>query len=693
MVLRTLTGTSLFALVLTGAVAAPLYPPADGTLPPPSIFAVRATPPTSNGDVTGSLGGTGLASAGQQTVLLRSAISAYDGGDLTQGDTLARSLTDPAAKAAAEWIAIRTAARQVGYRRISSFLSAYPNWPAAATVRRRAEEALYNDDVDDAIVRGFFAGQKPLTDEGKVALAAALLHAGDQKGASALIRDAYRNDGLSGTLEGDILKDYSKFLSKADLKFRADRLIYAGNYTDGLRAATRAGGDALAVAKAQIAVAKGARNADALLAAAAGAGNDPAYLFARISRLRKNDKIKEAAALLAKAPREAASLVAPDEWWVERRLVARDLLDKGEFRAAYIVVSGYTADSDQAKMEADFHCGWIALRFLGDAKTAARHFAALSAEAERPISLSRGAYWQGRAAEALGDSAAARKFYEQAGRYSTTYYGQIARARTGARGLDLRALPQPGSAERVTFNSLLATRAIAQLYAVGRRDFARILVSDMANRLDDSDQLALLGDLALRNSDAKAALSVGKSATQRGMPLEMIAFPTNGIPSFTAVGDVERAVVFGIARQESEFGHDVVSGAGARGLMQVMPATAKATAKAAGLAFDPKRLTSDPAYNAQIGQAHLGELIDKYNGSYIMTFAAYNAGGSRVAEWVKTYGDPRDPKIDPIDWVERIPFTETRNYVQRVMENVQVYRTRLGGKTAQLIDADLKRGR
>jgi soluble lytic murein transglycosylase len=255
----------------------------------------------------------------------------------------------------------------------------------------------------------------------------------------------------------------------------------------------------------------------------------------------------------------------------------------------------------------------------------------------------------------------------------------------------LRPLPAASAGTRTTFNGLLATRAIDMLYDLGEADFARILVADMANRLQDADQLAMLGSLVVAKKDAKAALSVGKSATQRGLPLEAIAFPTAGIPAYQPVTDVERAVVYGIARQESEFRHDAVSQAGARGLMQVMPATAKATAKAAGLPFDPKRLSTDAAYNAQIGSAHLGELIGKFGGSYIMTFAAYNAGTSRVSDWISTYGDPRNPKVDPIDWVERIPYSETRNYVQRVMENVQVYRARLG-KDGLMIESDLRRG-
>jgi soluble lytic murein transglycosylase len=732
--LRTLTGTSLFALVLSSAIAAPISRPATLAPPPPPVGMARsavgtaelpvgtaelpvgtaelpvgtaelpvlAPPPVvqvkeaalamADIDVTGSLGTPSRRVANAELATLNGVINAYQNADLSGGDLAGRALADPAARALAEWVAIRTAPRSVGYGRIVRFLETYPNWPSNPALRRLAEEALYLDGVETSTVRAFFAGRKPLTDEGKVALARARLESGDRAGASALIRDAYRNDPLASALETTIVKSYGSLLSRADHKFRADRLVYDGDHNDALRAAARAGADVVAVAKARIAFEKKARNAAALLASVpASSANDPAFLFAKVKHLRRSEKIAEAAAILARAPRDATALVRPDEWWTERRLVARELLDRGDAKTAYNLAAGFTAETDTTAMEAEFHAGWIALRFLGDGKLAARHFANLRARAERPISVARGAYWQGRAAEMLGDRAGAERRYQEAASHSTTYYGQIARARLGLPGVALRKLPAPASGVKATFNGLLATRAIEMLYALNEKDLARGLVIDMANSLQDSEKLALLGDLAMREKDTRAALSVGKSATQRGFPLESIAFPTAGIPSFRALSDVEKAVVFGIARQESEFRHDAVSGAGARGIMQVMPATAKATARQAGLPYDAKRLTTDPAYNAQIGSAHLGELIGNFRGSYIMTFAAYNAGSSRVADWVQTYGDPRDPAVDPIDWVERIPFTETRNYVQRVMENVQVYRARLG-QNALLIETDLRRG-
>jgi soluble lytic murein transglycosylase len=203
----------------------------------------------------------------------------------------------------------------------------------------------------------------------------------------------------------------------------------------------------------------------------------------------------------------------------------------------------------------------------------------------------------------------------------------------------------------------------------------------------------MLAEVASRHQDARGMLLVGKLALARGYPLEQAAFPTVGVPNYEPVGPaVEPAIVYSIVRQESWFNPRTVSSANALGLMQVTPPAGRYVAKKFNVTFDQKRLLTDMSYNVQMGAAELGDVIKDYRGSYILAFAAYNAGRGRVKEWVGRYGDPRDPKVDPIDWVERIPFAETRNYVQRVMENVQVYRVRFGGGSNLLIEADLRRG-
>jgi len=416
---------------------------------------------------------------------------------------------------------------------------------------------------------------------------------------------------------------------------------------------------------------------------------DTGFIFSRIQWLRRSDKADEAGRLAAAAPRDPAVLGDLDQWWVERRTVARKLIDMGDAKLAYEVAAGSAPPvNENYRAEQQFTSGWIALRFLHDPNTALGHFAKIADGVVNPITLARSFYWQGRAAEAAGRQDA-RAFYETAARYPTAYYGQLARARLGLDEVTLR--PRPAAPPEL--RSLEIARAFDILYAVDQRDLVAAMAADLGDKATDVAALATLADIAARHNDARATLLIGKSALGHGLPLEHYAFPDFGVPEFHPIGPaVERCVVYSIARQESAFNARVVSSANAIGLMQVTPAAAKDTARKFNVTFDQRRLMDDIVYNAQLGAAELGGDIADFRGSYILAIAAYNAGRHRVKEWIEQYGDPRERKVDPIDWIERIPFPETRNYVQRVLENLQVYRVRLENNPRLLIEADLHRG-
>ena len=289
------------------------------------------------------------------------------------------------------------------------------------------------------------------------------------------------------------------------------------------------------------------------------------------------------------------------------------------------------------------------------------------------------------------DRDAANTHFERAAAYPATFYGQLAMARLGRTLIALSQPPRPDSAVRQRFAGRELVQVIQHLTAAGEDDRAGLFYRHLADTLADPAEIALLAAMAEDAGKHQIALQIGVFATARGLPVGALAFPTAAIPASAKTSGVEKPVVYAIARQESAFNPQAVSQAGARGLLQLMPATAKETAKAIGVSYSRDRLTSDAGYNATLGAAHLGGLVNDFGGSYVMTFAAYNAGASRVTEWVKLHGDPRDPKVDVVNWIELIPFTETRNYVQRIMENLQVYRARL--QSAPLvIEADLKRG-
>lgn len=602
-----------------------------------------------------------------------------------------QSIGDPVARKLAEWIILRSDDNGAPVERYRAFFAANPSWPSQTFLRRRAEASLWDDHRDDATVLSYFSDEKPLSAKGKLSLARALIARGDRAEAERNVRDAWRTDTMSGDVESAALDLFGPFITPGDHKARMDMLLYGSDSDAALRAAKRLGAGQMALAKARIAVSKKASNARALLdAVPAELHNDPGYMFSRIQLFRRDERFAEAAQLMLAAPRDPGRLYNLDEWWVERRLLSRKMLDVGEHRSAYLIARDAALPArDIYKTEQEFTAGWIALRFLKDPATAAQHFARIGVGSVNPTALARAGYWQGRAAEASGRSSDARQAYAAAAEQSTSYYGQLARAKLGLPQIELNGAP---SARGRGIERLEIVRAVGLLYALDEREIALPIFGDVGEN-GDPDAVLGLGELASRNGDARNMLLVGKAALNRGLPFDFYAYPTNGIPPFKSIGpDVEQSIVYAIARQESAFNPSVVSPANAYGLMQVTPDAGRYVTKKYGATFDLNRLKTDPVYNATLGAAELGGLIDDYRGSYIMTFAAYNAGRGSVRKWVERYGDPRDPKVDAVDWVEQIPFSETRNYVQRIMENLQVYRARFGGGSRLQIEADLHRG-
>jgi soluble lytic murein transglycosylase len=606
------------------------------------------------------------------------AVAFYKAGDLLHGDIAAATAKDKSVKAALEWIALRTFPREAGFERIQAFMQAHPVWPALDWLKKRSEEALYGDRKSNALIKTFFSGSDPETPAGRLAFARVLTDDGRTSEAAALVRAVWRNADLNPQFEAKVRADFGGYLDRADHKFRADRLLYKGETASAFRAAALAGSDVLALAKARAAAMAEAASDKLLNKVPVPLRKDPGFLFAQIHKLRHAEKIRAAADIMLSSPRDSSALIDGDAWWIERRLLARKLLDQNDAATAYKLCAEHSAMSHEAQLEAEFHAGWIALRFLNDPARAGEHFDTLAKLAETPMSRARAAYWQGRTAEAssANDSQArARAFYEQAAIHQTTYYGQVARGKLGLTTLPIRTIAN----EAIGDDRDEAIKVIELLYAAGEKDVAASLVIEAARHLADEAQVAALASLVAKQRDAHLSLNVGKIISQRGMPIDTLAFPNYGVPAFEPLeNSAAPSIVYSIARQESAFDPTAVSSAGAKGLMQMIISTAKRTAERAHVAFDPKRLLTDAAFNARLAARHLGELLAEQKGSYILAFAAYNAGGKRVKEWIDAYGDPRKQGVDAVDWVERIPITETRNYVQRVIENLGVYRVRFG---------------
>jgi soluble lytic murein transglycosylase len=609
--------------------------------------------------------------------------------DATQAQA---AISDPVARKLAEWLILRSDNNGASVERYRAFISANPSWPSQTFLRRRIEAALWDDRRDDATVWSWFQNESPISAKGRFALARVMIARGDRANAERLVREAWRHDGMSEDSESTALDLFGALLTAGDHKARMDTLLYSSvQEAGGMRAAKRLGAGHVALAKARIAANKKASNAKALLdAVPRELHGDPGYIFAKIQLLRRAEKFNEAAQLMLGVPKDPNRLHNLNEWWIERRLLARKMLDVGEHRTAYLIARDAALPSrDIYKTEQEFTAGWIALRFLKDPAVAAQHFARIGVGSVNPTALARAGYWQGRAAEAAGRAQEARAAYGRAAEQSTSYYGQLARAKLGLPQLQLNAAP---TARGRRVERLEIVRAVQLLYELDERALAIPIFADMGEN-GDPDALVGLGELASRYSDARGMLLLGKPALNRGLPFDVYAYPVTGIPSFKQIGpEVEPSVLYSIARQESAFNPAVVSPAQAYGLMQVTPDAGRYVCKRAGVSFDLNRMKTDSVYNAMLGAAELGGLLQDYRGSYILTFAGYNAGRGSVKKWIARYGDPRDPKVDAVDWVEQIPFSETRNYVQRIMENMQVYRTRFGGGTKLQIEADLHRG-
>jgi soluble lytic murein transglycosylase len=461
---------------------------------------------------------------------------------------------------------------------------------------------------------------------------------------------------LSAELESAVLNEFEDVLTRSDHVARMDRRIGKKDFDTAMRVARRLGDGAVSIVKACASALGNSDDARKKLdAVPREARNDLGYALCRIHHLLRNDDYAAATQLMLAVPPDALHLQDTDEWWRKRRTLARKLLDLGEPATAYEVVRAAAAP-DNPSYRADFHfmAGWIALRFLDDPDAALTHFVHVDDDSTNPIVLARAAYWRGRAHEAAGRTEDMRRSYEVAARYSTAYYGQMARARLGLGELELRQAPDSAQAASVD-----VIRAAELLYASGERELALSFLTGFAEQSDDAAGIAALATLAARNDDARAVMLVGKAALARGLPLEVHAFPDIGVPSYRPIGPaLDRSMVYSIVRTESEFNQRDVSPAKAVGLMQITPEAGRDTAKRFSVGYDWKRLVNDPIYNTQMGAAELAALLKEYRGNYIMSFAGYNAGRGRVQQWVAQYGDPRDATVDPIDWVERIPFSD-----------------------------------
>jgi len=635
---------------------------------------------------------------------VRDAVRAIAAGNLTNGKTLRDQITDPAGRKLVDWYLYRGGYGTAG--EIRAFISANPAWPDRGLLIQRAEEALFHSAAKAHEIKTFFAETPPVTGIGLAALAAALAAEKDETAAKALAAKAWVEFDIPAAHEADVLEKIGGLLTEADHKRRLDRLLlndsrWAGERSE--RAATirrtiaRLSAPEKKTAEARLAVFLRAKNSNQLIAKLPpeALAADWGLAVQRAQALRRQNKDEAAWKILLAEP-QPTLLVKPDGWWEERRANAYAALRAGQAKTAYELVRNPGQLLVNSHNDAAFLAGWLALRHLHDAKKALPHFEALAKSADGPLTRARAHYWLGRTHEALGDQARAKESYRTSAVEIDTFHGQLARLKLDAKAsaLKIESPAAPTLAEIDRFNALDAVHAAVLAHKAGLdRALVRAFLIQLRLHLKTEAELAMLAHLAEAIGDTQIAVRIGKFGVARGFNLIYYAYPVHRLPAYTPLRrPPETAVILAVARQESEFNTATMSGAGARGILQVMPITARHICRDYKIRCDIPRLMKDAAYNTMMGSAYISDRMDEFSGSYVLAIAGYNAGPGRAREWMREFGDPRDPRIDPIDWIHRIPFQETREYVQKVLSNIQIYRARLGEEAdAVRLNADLRR--
>ena len=623
-------------------------------------------------------------------VLFRQAVDSARRGDVNSARNAMSGLTDSLARKTASWVLADRAGDALGFYEIDNARRLLADWPRAARRQASAERLIETSGKSPQDIIAWFGSAEPTTPQGAMALASAQRSLGRTSEAASLIRHWWRDMAFEADAQRAMLTRFGDMLGPEDHARRADILLYGAQGPAAREMVALLPADQQPAALARIALRGDSGNANDLLAALpADASARPGVAFERAAYLRRKGLDSLAIGQLQNFPHEVATPEQGQRIWDERKRLVLSSLRNSDAQSAYAAAanSGLTSGGDAA--DAEFYAGWIALTRLNDPAGAEQHFKALERIGSSPITRGRAYYWLGRAAEARHDRNASEDYYRQAAQYYTTFYGLLAAEKLGQR-LTLAPDPKITPELRGRFEGREPVQAARLLFDNGQRDLYRAMVLHLDDILPTVEDEAQLVDLARNYGDQDTSMKVARAAAQRGFILTDRGYPVRTLPQIG--GGAETALVLGITRQESGFDPMVRSGVGARGMMQLMPATAAITARKMGVSYSAGML-DEPDYNMRLGSRFLGQLVDQFSGSYVMAVAGYNAGPGRPTQWSSFCGDPRGGSTDPLDFIECIPFSETRNYVMRVMEGMQVYRAKLnGGSAAITLSSDLRRG-
>ncbi|MDO9589117.1 MAG: lytic transglycosylase domain-containing protein [Brevundimonas sp.] len=626
----------------------------------------------------------------QDTALFRQGLAAARARDVAGARDAAARIGDPSARKLVEWALLDTSAAQLPYSDLAVAQTRFAGWPRAESRRIAAEQVLDRSYAGGAAALALFARTSPTTVEGAVALAEALEQGGRSDEARRLIGEWWRTRSFDEATQNRILARWGSGLSQADHEARLNMLLL-GPHGPATRALVQlVSPGRRAVAEAAMAL-RTAYSPDAVVAnLSPSQAMDPAVVLERVRILRSQNRQSEGFALLAALPPAPLHTEGQNTLWSERRNYFLDALERRNWQAAYDAMAGHGFPGGERKVDAEFFAGWAALVKLNDPIRATAHFETLRQASSTPITQGRALYWLGRVAEARGETPAAIQYYQAGSRHIQTFYGQLAAEKAGQTTIALPRDPVPSAADVAAFEANEVVRALRILGETGETSLFRVFAYQLDDDLPGATDLALLMDLSRNYGEGFTAMMVGRAASQRGFLMPERQYPVRMPPPVAGAAPLEFTLA--ITRQESSFDPRARSHANARGMMQFLPGTGRAVARQLGLPYSDERLY-DGDFNMTLGSYHLGDLTNRFGGSMLLTTIGYNAGPARPPQWIARCGDPRGGSVDPIDFIECAPFTETRNYMMRVMENMQVYRARLNGGSAPLtLSSDLRRG-
>lgn len=616
-------------------------------------------------------------------------IEAANRGRWDEARKIAQASKDILASKIYFWLLFTKREDSGDHRVLKRFIRENPDWPGIPGMKAKIERSM-PEGVTNIEVIAWYKDFPPESARAVDRYVSALIQNGQTAKAKKFLSDWWATTTLSRDDQRMIFRTYGSYLDRAAHMRRFDAMLLRGEYVNSRALAQVLGAGYPELAEARIGLAQEAGNIEALLARVPNIlQNDAGLFYERVRWRRKNDLDTQAAQILNNPP-SPEKILNPEDWWKERNIIARRFLKNRMYDKAYALTIRHGQPPGRQYAEAEWLSGWLALRFLNSPAKAFQHFQDMYKSVETPMSKTRGAYWSARAAEEMGDQETAKIWYKDAARFQNFYYGQLAGRAIGLENSLSNAAPPNLEADDLKAFQRNELMQSAQLFTrAGYKSEAHRFLRAFVDQEETPKAYRYAAEKAASIGLVSQAVRIAKDATSKGMFLTAQSYP---VLPYKLRGEVEPALVHAIIRQESMFDTDALSPAGASGLMQLMPATARETAKKIGVAHEHEWLTTKPEHNIRLGSHYLQRLIDRFDGTLPMAIAGYNAGPGRVNDWIEDYGDPRYGQLSMIDWIEMIPIYETRNYVQRVIENVYVYRLRLNGyqgQRQQLVDQNL----